>query len=414
MIYQMNKNYTLFLNILKASLQQRPLNRMDSLSEKEYTAVIRLSQAHYVLPLIADVLCTNEKVLLRRRFLYREAKSRVIYQASRTAEFLLLYRKLSEVGLSPAVMKGLICRTLYPNPEQRASVDEDLLIHPEEIHKYHYFLLGHGFVPVEPDADIDHEFELAYENTETHLYLELHKTPFPSNSEAYGELSLLFNHALEKSIFVTVEDLSVRTLSPTDHLFYLFCHAYKHFLHGGFGIRQVCDIGLFTEKYMAEIDWEYITAQTGKLRLQEFVAAVYNILRKHLGLRCKGLPITLSGEGIQEEPLLLDILSGGLYGVNDENRTHSSTLTLNAAIAAKRGNNNGKLHFLRTVFPKKSSMEKRYPFLRKYPILLPVAWFIRIINYLKRETKEKQLNSKESIRIGEERVRLMKMYHMVE
>lgn len=34
-------------------------------------------------------------------------------------------------------------------------------------------------------------------------------------------------------------------MNASDHLFYLICHALKHFYHSGFGIRQVCDILLF-------------------------------------------------------------------------------------------------------------------------------------------------------------------------
>ena len=429
----MNKTYTFFLNILKAAIQQRPLNNREAISEKEYSAVIRLAREHCVLPLAADVLCpdtgsikadrdagkkeyssNNKSAYLQNRILYREARRHVIYQASRTANFMLLYQKMQSVGLTPVVMKGLICRMLYPNPEQRASVDEDLLICPEEIYQYHIFLLKNGFVPAAPDADLDQEHELTYEDPETHLCLEVHKTPFPPESEAYGELSTLFDGAMERSVFVTVEGVSVRTLSPTDHLLYLFCHAYKHFLHGGFGIRQVCDIGLFTEKYMEALDWGCLSARFGELHLREFAAAIYCILKRYLGIKCNGLPEDLSDEAINEEPLLLDILSGGLYGVNDENRTHSSTITLNAAAAAMRGQKNEKLHLLRTLFPKRSTMEQRYLFVRKYPVLLPLGWFLRIITYLRKQGKEKHIDSKESIRIGQERVRLMKMYHMVE
>ena len=40
---------------------------------------------------------------------------------------------------------------------------------------------------------------------------------------------------------------TIRILAPTDHLLCLLCHAYKHFLYAGFGIRHVCDIGIFAE-----------------------------------------------------------------------------------------------------------------------------------------------------------------------
>lgn len=39
----------------------------------------------------------------------------------------------------------------------------------------------------------------------------------------------------------------------------MICHAFKHFLHSGFGIRQVCDIVLFANAYGREIGQKYLT-----------------------------------------------------------------------------------------------------------------------------------------------------------
>ena len=44
------------------------------------------------------------------------------------------------------------------------------------------------------------------------------------------------------SIKVEVQGQSIFTLEETHHLFYLLCHSFKHFLHGGVRIRQICDM----------------------------------------------------------------------------------------------------------------------------------------------------------------------------
>lgn len=61
------------------------------------------------------------------------------------------------------------------------------------------------------------------------------------------------------------------------------------------------------------------------------------------------------------EPLLHDSLCGGVYGSNDLTRLHSSTVTLNAVKASRTGEKSG---VLRTVFPKREYLERRYPYLK--------------------------------------------------
>lgn len=55
----------------------------------------------------------------------------IFQQVSRTALFLSDEKELAQLGVQPLVMKGIVCRNLYPKPDLRPSGDEDLLI-PEK------------------------------------------------------------------------------------------------------------------------------------------------------------------------------------------------------------------------------------------------------------------------------------------
>ena len=94
-----------------------------------------LAAAHSVLPLLAHALWDSPIAAAEpaqvKSMAFR-ARQLVMAQAQHTGDFLLLYRELQRRGLSPVVMKGIVCRSLYPFPEQRPSVDEDLLIEPEK------------------------------------------------------------------------------------------------------------------------------------------------------------------------------------------------------------------------------------------------------------------------------------------
>ena len=101
------------------------------------------------------------------------------------------------------------------------------------------------------------------------------------------------------------------------------------------------------------------------------------------------------------------MMSGGLYGVVDEDRLHSGSMTLDAVAAQKRGRRRRSL--AASLFPPASSLAGRYPSLRKRPWLLPLAWVQRTVGYLK-----KRRASAASVRIGEKRVELLKQYGMID
>ena len=104
------------------------------------------------------------------------------------------------------------------------------------------------------------------------------------------------------------------------------------FLYSGVGIRQVCDIAIFTAQYEAEIDWECIVRDCASIRIDRFAAALFRVADRHLGFT---VPEAFSGYDVDEGPLLEDMLAGGMYGTADEDRLHSASITLDA-VAAQR------------------------------------------------------------------------------
>lgn len=111
------------------------------------------------------------------------------------------------------------------------------------------------------------------------------------------------------------------------------------------------------------------------------------------------------------EPLLHDALCGGVYGSNSYTRLHSSTVTLNAVKASRIGE---KSSVLRTVFPKRAYLERRYPYLKKRPYLLPVAWVQRIAHYAGEKQSGADNSASGSIKLGKERIELMKRYGIID
>ena len=378
------------------------------LDGEEWSSLLRLADEQEILPLIVDCVysCPSFRNLREedRKGCSERAVQIAVRQAVQTNEFLTLMLHAQAQGLDPVVLKGIVVRSLYPKPILRPSVDEDLLIPPEASADFHRFFLLEGLTPDEPEADVDAADELSYHKPDSPTYIELHKSPF-AKSDAYGDCNSLFAGAEERTVRLSFDDVTLRTLEPTGHLLYLICHAYKHFLYSGVGVRQVCDMGLFIESYGSEIDWPRIVRDCASIRIDRFAAALFRVAERHLGF---SLPEAFSGYDVDEGPLLEDMLAGGMYGTADEDRLHSASITLDA-VAAQRQRRGAK-GILASLFPPVSSLAGRYPYLRKRPWLLPAAWLQRIAGYLTNH----RTSASASVQIGQQRIGLLRNYGIID
>ena len=395
----------LLLDVLSCAIRGKQAPITDQLKKKRM-ALFQLAMEHHVLPLVVDTLYHGEEADPTMRGMAGQVRSLVIAQAQRTADFQLLLQRFGQKGLRPVVVKGLVCRSLYPEPELRPSVDEDLLIRPEDFSVYDAAMKAAGFRVEQGNEDED--YEIVYLHPESDFCIELHTSLFPEESEAYGDCARYFDGAIDRAVDLTVEGVSLRTLAPTDHLLFLICHAYKHLLHGGVGIRQLCDMELMIERFGKDLDWGYIRKSCDGLSLSVFTAALFRIGEKHLGF---AMPEAFVDIDVDESALLEDILSGGLYGVVDVDRAHSSTMTLEAVSAARDGRRSkGALH---SLFLPLEAMRGNYPYLRSCPWLLPAAWVQRIFRYLARKDRSDPVNPLRSVQIAHERIDLLKQYRII-
>ena len=415
----MNEINQLFLESLDASLRGERVQWENPLSTQDWAALLKLAQVHQVLPMIFEAVyacpAARSADAQLMQLAKRQTMQSVMMQAMKTGELLALVKHLQAAGVTPCVVKGIVCRSLYPNPDHRVSGDEDVLIPPEQFERCHEAMLAFGMQPADPQQDIQTAHEVPYGKPGSPLYIELHKHLFPPESDAYGDFNRFFADAHAHTTQILVDGTPLTTLCPTDHFFYLICHAFKHFLHSGFGIRQVCDIVLFAGRYGQEIDWAAVLENCREIRADQFAAALLKIGQKHFGFdpEAAGIPQAWKAISVDEGPMLSDLLDSGVFGDATMSRKHSSTMTLNAVAADRRGRKAGG-NVLRTIFPSRKALEGRYPFLRTKPWLLPVAWVRRIAHYAaERRSAGADNKAAESLRIGSERVELLRRYGII-
>lgn len=391
-----------FLNIAKAGVSGGALPA----ENVDWPAIFTLANQQKLLPILFEAVrkmpAAGENAALFA-VTKQQVIGQVLNQTVRSAEFADLYHKLRAAGLHPIVVKGQLCSRLYPLKDHRISADDDIYIPDAEFMACHEQLLANGLRTGTPADELASADEVPYTKDGSPLYIELHRHLFDSAEDAHDELNHFFTD------INPVETDGFLAMPPHEHLLYVLLHAYKHFVRSGIGLRQFCDIGLWAREYHDEIDWQRLHEQCESVHAATFAAAAFHIAGDYLGIEFD-LPAPWDGS-IDVEPLLHDSLCGGVYGSNDLTRLHSSTVTLNAVKASRTGE---KSSVLSTVFPKREYLERRYPYLKKRPYLLPVAWVQRIAHYASEKQAGTDNSASGSIKLGKERIELMKRYGIMD
>ena len=406
----MSETEKLFLQALKAALSNETITWDREITPETWGELLRLAETHRVLPMIFQAVYACPAASSIPPALFADCRSKVrrlvMLQTQKTLAFLPLLQKLRQEGVEPLVVKGIICRELYPNPDYRMSSDEDLLIPPEQFSLCHRVLTDLGLTTPDPEGS---SYETPYTHPGSGLYLEIHTSLFPPESTAYGSLNRFFRDVRQRG---TLQN-SIPTLAPTDHLLYLLLHAFKHFLHSGFGIRQVCDIVLYANSWGDSIDWAALLEACRAVRAEHFAAGIFRIGETYLTFSRESARYSPQWQAIyvEELPLLQDILRAGIYGSADMSRRHSSTITLQAVDSQTTGAAQG---ILQSLFPSAKKLRQRYPYLNEKPWLLPVAWTERLICYRRETRKTPNNDPAASIRIGKERIALLRRYGIID
>lgn len=408
----MEKTNFEFLSLLKSSLKNEKYDG-EKIDFEDLVYIYKMSEIHHVVPMIYNATYNEDffkECDANFQAMFKSSAFRYIFsQIQRTNHFLEVYKKLSEKNIKILVFKGIIFRNMYNNPDDRISSDEDILIKKEDYEKVKEFFLSEGF------EFIDKGEECAYFSKSTGLCIEVSTSLFSHESKAYGHLNKLFEDVFEKSIKINIDKIDILTLSHEQHLIYIVFHNMKHFLTGGFGIRQVADFSKYIETYGEYINWERFWSDLKDLNYDTFALNLIEISLKYLGFNDDKITypdnITSFDElknsqkyYINSESLINDILDAGVFGASTMDRKHTALMTLDAVEDKKNSNR------LKAVFPNVNYLKDNYTYLQKYPILLPVAWGQRILSYLKKNKTSSYINTME---LGKQRIELLKEYKII-
>lgn len=281
--------------------------------------------------------------------------------------------KFNEASIPVIVLKGLVVRDLYPNPEFRTMGDADILVHEEDLDKTRDLFSALGYTEKE-DSD-EHGAHIVFIKPGCKC-VEVHWTLI---NDDYFRGTKEFEESLwDNAMEVNVGGVKTLSLGIEDLALHLCTHMAVHIACGGFGLRQLCDLVLLVEKEFENINWASFMKKGRECGVEKFIIAIFMCCNKLFEMK---IPKEVVNDNIKMDSRFLDLLiqdifNGGVFGKSD------ITVTLGASIAYKKEdeiavdevNTKVIVRFIRFIFPPVEKMSDRYEYAKKNKLLTPIAW----------------------------------------
>lgn len=409
----MDKQIIHLCELIKNALHQD--NEFFINDEIDWSQMIRMSKKQNLLAVFLEEAVKYPAYTSRPEYIkeVQEAMTIVDLQAKRTSAFLGLYKCFVNANVYPLVMKGIICRELYGKLcDHRPSGDEDILIRICDYEIVKSVLIANGYMPqmeVESQEQLKKLQEVSFVHPIEKLHIEVHLNVMGRENDAHSKMSDCFKDVFEDYRELDAGGVRIRTLSHQNHLLFLILHAFKHFIHGGFGIRQMLDILMYQEKFGQEVDYEQLKSVLGYFKADKFWSDLICIGNSYFGF-C----LSVQQEANCPERLLEDMMFCGTFGNGTQAlRTATRAITFATGDYLQKKHTNQFLMFWRIIFPNKVYLLHHAPQLEKRPWLLPVEWVKRWGRFIKWSFLYKGSLANESIAISKKRKDLLKKYNLL-
>jgi hypothetical protein len=398
--------------LVLAGIKKRPLDYSIEI-DIDFTDVIDEAKKHKIESLIYYPLSENREMLRISKNLLDELRVIALYEGARQEQgYVVLSQilgKMTAKNVKVVVLKGVFLRHLYPQPELRLMSDYDILLKPCDIEKADKVLKDYGY---ERNSDSDKHVSYLHKNLPG---IELHR-------HLVKQGLLVYNEAFESSVWERtvpyyINGVQTYTLCPQDHLIHMFMHMGSHMLRGGFGLRQLCDLTLFTEAYNDVIDWHELLKMADSLHIRTFAVALFKICNELFELKVPDV-FDLPCEDDILQDLTVSIFDSGVYGKPD---TDHIAANLYLRFAGNKDNSHlFRLHdFFGVMFPGGDKLTPRYRYAKKNSFLLPLAWLHRVVYCIVRRdvsisVKAAVFTSKKSGEILSDKRALLKKLELVD
>ncbi len=250
-------------------------------------------------------------------------------------------------------MKGSCLKFLYPSPEMREMSDIDILVAEDRMDDVKRIMLDMGYTLAQAIKHHDIYYKDPF------MVVEVHRAMYDKTVD--GQQFDYFK-SFEKAVLCDGKKYTY-DFNKEDFYVYMVAHMAKHFYTMGCGIRNLVDVYIYLEKYGKELNRDYLNKELKKCGIYDFTINMEKLAYIWLGGK-KGDPFY--------DDLFQYMVDCGIYGKDENGIWHKFA---EEKLEGKKITRSKLKKWY--YFPPLFYMAEYYPWLEKFPFLLPVAWVIR-------------------------------------
>ena len=377
----MNKNQEGLIYLLWIALHAEKVQQ-DKITEIELKELFELAKEQQVYPLIFPLIKDLPVESEEDKAVINEWKRVTILssvmQKQNINRISTVLNRLKQAGMQVLALKGLVMRSYYQINEMRIMSDYDILMHIEDLDRCREILLGMGYT--EDHRDSKH---IVFKHTD-YLTIEVHWLLTDPNHFKDGKYleDNIWNDT--KSINLFGADVLIPSIE--NQMLHLCLHLVVHFIFSGFGIRQIVDIFVLVEQKGMEMDWDSFNEKLKECNIQRFAKVIFEICRRLLSMK---VPDILADNTLANDKnidiliysILFDGAHEGVFGKTLSFGPIDEKLLGHHEKLRKSNDTLGNLKYSMTIiFPKVKVLKENYNYAKKFPLLIPIAWFHRIVD----------------------------------
>ena len=288
---------------------------------------------------------------------------------------------MTENGISYCVLKGAASAEYYPSVLMRQMGDVDFLVEKEDFDRVAKILREDGF----SSSGENHVHHVVFQKG--HMDFEMHFDP-PGLPIGPMEKTVrqYFSDILDKSQKMSNDFATCMIPGALHHGLIMLLHMKGHLFSEGIGLRHLCDWAVFANALSDREFREMFQMRLKEIGLWKFAQTI--TLASHFALGISWKPWMGKDQKLAKA-LLLDIFTGGNFGVKSKQRSYEGFFISN------RGKNGIRHTTLVQAFLSVNEVVYgHWPIAKKLKILLPFGWCFFTLRWIVRMIlgKRKRVN----------------------
>ena len=319
----------------------------------------------------------------------RDYKIQTNKMISLTLEREKLITFMEDRGIWYLPLKGIILQNFYPQIGIRQMADNDILFDIKFRKDIKKFMVESGYEVASYGKGVhDTYYKKPFCNFELHAYL-YRESVNPVFDKYYSDV--------KSRLIKDADNLCGYHFSDEDFYIHTLTHIYKHYSHGGLGIRFLMDIYVSLESKGKSFNWDYINSELEKLGISGFARMAETLSQKLFSFSNVNYRNDLTSFKETEINELRYFIHSGIYGTKQnaidkdvEKINSEGTITKNVRFK----------YLIRRLFPSLLYYKENYPFFYKYKIFIPffVIYRMTFKSFVSRENIKTELKLLKNIK----------------